>query len=69
MQDQRDSRVTISQELLECTSEDENFLKRIITSNETWAYGYDGETKMQYSQWVEKNLPRLKKRCSGSGRT
>jgi hypothetical protein len=37
-------------ELLDRTTEDENFLKRIITGNETWVYGYDVETKMQSSQ-------------------
>jgi hypothetical protein len=60
-QDQRDSHVVISQELLDHASEDENFLKRIIIDNETWIYGYDVETKMQSSQWVGKNLPTLKK--------
>jgi hypothetical protein len=39
-QDPRDSRVAICQEILDCTSEDENFLTRIITGNETWVYGY-----------------------------
>jgi hypothetical protein len=61
MQDQRDSRVVTHQELLDCASEDENFLKRIITGNETWVYGYDVETKTQSSQWVGKNSPRMKK--------
>jgi hypothetical protein len=46
---------------LDYASEDENFLKRIITGDETWVYGYDVETKMQCSQWVGKNFPRLKK--------
>jgi hypothetical protein len=31
-------RFAICQELLDRTSEDENFLKKIITNNETWAY-------------------------------
>jgi hypothetical protein len=56
-QDQRD----ICQEPLDRDSEDENFLKRIITGDGTWVYGYDVETKMQSSQWVGKNLPRPKK--------
>jgi hypothetical protein len=46
---------------LDRASEDENFLKRIITGDETWVYGYNVETKMQSSQWVGKNSPRLKK--------
>jgi predicted DNA-binding protein YlxM (UPF0122 family) len=45
-QDQTDSRVTICQELLDSASEDVNFLKRIITGDETWVYGYDVKMKM-----------------------
>jgi hypothetical protein len=60
-QDQSDSCVPICQELLDFTNEDENFLKRIITGDETWVYGYDVETKMQSSKWVGKNSPRPKK--------
>jgi predicted DNA-binding protein YlxM (UPF0122 family) len=45
-QDQRDSRVAICQELLDYASEDENFLKRIIISDETWDYGYSVEIKV-----------------------
>jgi transposase len=67
-QDQRDSRVAICQDLLDRASEDENFLKRIITGDETWVYGYDVETKMQSSLWVRK-IRRERKRGSGSGRT
>jgi hypothetical protein len=43
---QRDSCFSICHELLDRASEDENFLKRIITGNETWVYGYALETKM-----------------------
>jgi hypothetical protein len=58
-QDQRDSRVAVCQEN---TSKDENFLQRIITSDdETWVYVYSVEKKMQSSQWDGKNLLRLKK--------
>jgi predicted DNA-binding protein YlxM (UPF0122 family) len=60
-QHQRDSQTAICHELLDRANEDENFLKRIITGNETWVYGYDAETKMQSSQRVGKNSPRPKK--------
>jgi hypothetical protein len=40
--------------------EDENFLKRIITGDETWVYGYDVEMKMQSAQRLGKNLLRPK---------
>ena len=60
-----------SQELLDRSNTDENFLKNVITGDETWVYGYDVETKVQSSQWVRKSSPRPKKstslslRCEG----
>jgi hypothetical protein len=53
--------IAICQELPDRASKDDNFLKRITTSNETWIYGYDVETKIQSSWWAVKNLPRRKK--------
>jgi len=59
--DQKENRVEISQELLASTNGNENFLKSVITGDETWVYGYDVETKMQSSQWMGKGSPRPKK--------
>ena len=59
--DQKENRVEISQELLAKANGNENFLKKIITGDETWVYGYDVETKMQSSQWMGKGSPRPKK--------
>jgi len=59
--DQKENRVEISQELLANGSVNEDFLKNIITGDETWVYGYDVETKMQYSQRTGKGSPRPKK--------
>ena len=59
--DQKENRVEISQELLANANGNENFLKNIITGDETWVYGYDVETKMQSSQWMGKGSPRPKK--------
>ena len=39
----------------------ENFLKRIITWDETWIYFFDPETKMQSSQWKMDMSPPPKK--------
>jgi len=47
---QKENRVVISQKLLANGNGNENFLKKIITGDETWVYGYDVETKMQSSQ-------------------
>ena len=59
--DQKANRVNISQELLDCVSVDENFLKTILTGDETWVYGYDVKTRAQSSQWVGQGSPRPKK--------
>jgi len=59
--DQKENRVEISQEMLANANGNENFLKNIITGDETWVYEYDIETKMQSSQWMGKGSPRPKK--------
>ena len=60
-EEQKQNRVTVSQELLDRSNADENFLQNVITGDETWVYGYDVETKVQSSQWVGKSSPRPKK--------
>jgi len=55
---QKQNRVTVSYELIDLSIIDENFLKIVITGDETWVYGYDVETKVQSSQWMGKSSPR-----------
>ena len=59
--DQKEDRVEISKELLANANGKENFLKNIVTEDETWVYGCDVETKMESSQWIGKRSPRPKK--------
>jgi len=59
-EEQKQNRITVSQELLDRSNTDENFLKNVITGDETWVYGYDVETKVRSSQWVGKSSPRPK---------
>jgi histone-lysine N-methyltransferase SETMAR len=47
-EDQRERRVAFCQELLDRANEDENFMNCVITSNDTWVYGYDVETNAQF---------------------
>jgi len=54
---QKENSVTISQELFDRSNADENFLKNVITGDETWVYSYDVETKVQSSQWMGKLSP------------
>ena len=47
--------------MLDLANHDPEFIKTIITGNDTWVYGYDPETKSQSSQWKHLKSPRLKK--------
>jgi len=50
--DQKENRVEISKELLANANGNENFLKNIITGDETWVYVYDVVTKTHSSMWM-----------------
>lgn len=49
--------------MLNEVNNDADFLKRVITRDETWIYGYDVETKAQSSQWKSPEEQRPKKIC------
>ena len=61
---QKENRGAVSQEPFDLSNADENFLKNVITGDETWVYGYDVETNVQSSQWMAKLSPRPKKKHS-----
>ena len=50
--EQKSIRQSISEDMLLRVNSDDTFLKRIITRDEMWVYGYDMKTKKQSSQWV-----------------
>ncbi|GFS92150.1 HTH_48 domain-containing protein [Trichonephila clavipes] len=50
-EDQQFQRLATSSDLFQSESDDPEFMKLIITGDESWAYGYDPETKQQSSQW------------------
>jgi len=49
--EQSDSRVQVYTDLLEAYRKDPNFIRIIITGDESRVYGYDPETNVQSSQW------------------
>jgi len=59
--DQMQQRVSVYSELRQLASDDETFLSRVITGDESWVYVYDPETKRQSSQWKSPKSPRPKK--------
>ena len=57
----KEFRAAVAQDLLKTTNNDPDFLKKVITGDESWVYGYDPETKAQSSQWKSPESPRPKK--------
>ncbi|KAL4092021.1 hypothetical protein QTP88_026604 [Uroleucon formosanum] len=60
-EEQMEHCIEVCLDLKNRVSNDPCFIKSIITSDETWVYGYDPETKVQSSQWKTANSPRPKK--------
>jgi hypothetical protein len=58
---QKEHRVVICQELHQCALDDQFFMSRVITGDESWVYGSDPETKQQSLQWKSPGSPRQKK--------
>ena len=48
--DQKHQKVNICTQLRQLASDDEIFLSRVITGDESWVYSYDPKTKQQSSQ-------------------
>jgi len=59
--DQHEQCQKIAGDLLERSCEDVQFLKNIVTGDESWVYRYDLETKQQSPQWKGPSSPRPKK--------
>ena len=60
--EQKDSRVNFSRNFLRRFQAEQNdFLGRIITGDETWVYSWDPETKRQSAEWRDFDEPRPEK--------
>jgi transposase len=60
LQEHQQLRLEVARDMLVCANGDPEFLKTVITGDETWVYRYDQETKVQ-SQWKHSSSPRPKK--------
>jgi hypothetical protein len=56
-QEQQQLHREVPRDMLECANGDPEFLKTVITGDETWMYGYDVETKVKL-QWKHSSSPR-----------
>lgn len=57
----KEQRVEASTELLRLHSDDNTFLKRIVTGDETWVHHYEPESKRRSMEWRHSYSPRKKK--------
>ncbi|GFT36255.1 histone-lysine N-methyltransferase SETMAR [Nephila pilipes] len=65
--DQKEHRIASSEDLIAAADEDPNFLKPIVTGDESWCLEYDPETKRQSSEWTSPGKGRpMKVRASKS---
>lgn len=65
MDEQKQSQVNACQELKEQLEVDPDCFLKVITSDESWYYGYDLETKQQSNQWKHPLSPRHQKHVMG----
>lgn len=67
--EQKEHRVTSSQDLVDMADCDSDFLNCVVAGDESWCYEYDPSTKRQTSEWVGKNSPRSSKVRSVKSKT
>jgi [histone H3]-lysine36 N-dimethyltransferase SETMAR len=59
--EQKSSRIAHCTDIISTARNDVNFLKSIVTGDETWCFQYDPKTKRQSAEWKTKNSPQAKK--------
>ena len=59
--EQQERRAAVANDLIQSSTDEPDFLKKVITRDDWWIYGYDPETKAQLSQWKLPVSPHPKK--------
>ncbi|UYV80229.1 hypothetical protein LAZ67_18002090 [Cordylochernes scorpioides] len=59
--EQKSLRIAHCRDIISAYENDSNFLKSIVTGDETWCFQYDPKTKCQSAEWKSKNSPQAKK--------
>ena len=59
--EQKEHCAAVANDLIQTTTNEPDFLKKIITRDESWVYSYDLERKAQSSQWKSPGSPNQKK--------
>ena len=56
--EQKEQRVNACRNLIEMADEDNTFLQKIITGDESWCFQYEPTTKRQSAEWLSTGEPR-----------
>jgi histone-lysine N-methyltransferase SETMAR len=69
-QEQQELCFEVTQDMLQCANGDPEFLKTVITGDETWVYEYDPETKVQSCSGsiLHPQGPKKHNRCGAKSR-
>ena len=59
--EQKEHRAAVANDLIQTATNEQDFLKKVITRDELWVYSYEPEMKAQSSQWKSPGSPRPKK--------
>ena len=59
--EQKENGAEVANDLIQTAINESDFLKKVITRDESWVYSCDLETKAQSSQWKSPDSPHLKK--------
>ncbi|XP_037515701.1 protein GVQW3-like [Rhipicephalus sanguineus] len=65
---QKQLRVEVSQDMLDLTSSDPNFMNIVITGDESWVYGYDPETKSHSGSIPRHQHQRKPAKCAATSK-
>ncbi|GFT91765.1 HTH_48 domain-containing protein [Nephila pilipes] len=67
--EQKEHRIASSEDLIAAADEEPNFLKTIVTGDESWCLKYDPETKRQSSEWTSPGKGRPMKVLASKSKT
>ena len=56
--EQKKHHAAVANDLIQTTTKEPGFLKKVITGDELWVYDYDTEMKAQSCQWKSPSSPR-----------
>ena len=58
---QKEHSAAVANDLIQTTTNEPGFLRKVITGHESWVYGHDLDTMAQWSQWKLPGSPHPKK--------